>query len=460
MYWSASGWRNDPEAHVTPEDFSYAFEHGLLFEPRHLTHDEAVEEAIEARGSVTTRQVAMAFAYSLPTRRLDLRSALGSYAATIHLPSHTFTPWAGRGPTCETCGFYEHYDTDFNVLSFERFKFGGVRHHHIDYAAFDLTQLRLWFNAVEDVQTATLHQVLQRWGALPTSVRAKHAADSVRGLVPSNDAERRSLVEVVGIAGVLQPSTLGSMLDRYVPDIERNDALLTRSDWGYPVCRWAGQDGVNERAVAHWWGAQLARLDAAAPPPSQLQRPEASKAHARTQAIPRPKPAAGAEPRITYPFVPKSNAYLRPGQFWGIPLSDGRYACGRVLDIDRDAAYARRTSFLAGLMDWCGDDPPTAEAIVGTRILEQGDAHIKTILENGGQILGLRPLEADGLTPLLCLSAQYGGNLQLGLKVLRAATREEQERLAPLAGWGYKVISIAAEQHLVLRRPPQRQRLV
>jgi len=164
------------------------------------------------------------------------------------------------------------------------------------------------------------------------------------------------------------------------------------------------------------------------------------------------------ERRITYPFVPKSNALLVPGQFWGIPLSDGRYACGRVLDIDRDTAYGRRTSFLAGLMDWCGDDPPTAERIARTRILEQGDAHIKTILENGGQVLGYRPLEADGLTPLLCLSAQYGGDLQLGFKVLRAATREEQERLAPLAGWGCKVISIAAEQHFVLRRRPRPRR--
>ena len=325
MYWSASGWRNDPEAHVTPEDFSYAFEQGLLFEPRHLTHDEAVEEAIAAHASLTARQVAIAFAYSLPTRRLDLRSALGSYASTIHLRSHTFTPWAGRGPTCEICGFYRHYDADFNVLSFERFKFGGVRHHHIDYAAFDLTQLRLWFNDVEEIETRTLHQVLERWRALPTSARAKHAADSVRGLVPSNDAERRSLIEVVGIAGVLQPSSLGSMLEGYVPDVERNDALLTRSDWGYPVCRWTGHDGVNESAVAHWWGPELTRLDAAPPRPSPADRPETPKAHSRARAISRPKPAVKARPEITYPFVPKSND-TAPSRRTGSPR---RCACLR-----------------------------------------------------------------------------------------------------------------------------------
>ena len=34
-----------------------------------------------------------------------------------------------------------------------------------------------------------------------------------------------------------------------------------------------------------------------------------------------------------YPFEPKSNAHLLPGQFWGVPLSDGRWACGRVLAV-------------------------------------------------------------------------------------------------------------------------------
>jgi hypothetical protein len=32
-----------------------------------------------------------------------------------------------------------------------------------------------------------------------------------------------------------------------------------------------------------------------------------------------------------YPFVPRTNATLVPGQFWSIPLTDGRFACGRVL---------------------------------------------------------------------------------------------------------------------------------
>jgi hypothetical protein len=96
-----------------------------------------------------------------------------------------------------------------------------------------------------------------------------------------------------------------------------------------------------------------------------------------------------------YPFIPKSNAYLRAGQFWAIPLSDGRFACGRV--IIATSRIGPRVGFVAGLMDWVSREPPTAEAIAGRGVLDQGHAHIKTILHTGGAILGFRDLDEDGL---------------------------------------------------------------
>jgi len=98
-----------------------------------------------------------------------------------------------------------------------------------------------------------------------------------------------------------------------------------------------------------------------------------------------------------YPFVPKSNAKLWPGQFWAIPLSDGRFACGRVLAIDVNKAYGARSSFVAGLLDWVGREAPNAESIAGAPLLEVGNAHVRAIERSGGAVLGERPLEADGI---------------------------------------------------------------
>jgi hypothetical protein len=108
----------------------------------------------------------------------------------------------------------------------------------------------------------------------------------------------------------------------------------------------------------------------------------------------------------TYPFIPKSNAYLRAGQYWGIPLADGRFACGRVMV--PTTRIGARVGFVAGLMDWVSQEPPTATAIAGCGVLDQGHAHIKTILHTGSAVLGVRGLEQDGLVPEPDPDSTYG----------------------------------------------------
>ena len=48
-------------------------------------------------------------------------------------------------------------------------------------------------------------------------------------------------------------------------------------------------------------------------------------------------------------------------------------------------------------MDWVGDAPPTASALAGRGVLRQGHAHVKTIVNTGGEVLGCRDLDEDGL---------------------------------------------------------------
>jgi hypothetical protein len=101
---------------------------------------------------------------------------------------------------------------------------------------------------------------------------------------------------------------------------------------------------------------------------------------------------------IRYPFVPKTNAHLAAGQFWSIPLSDGRFACGRVLRVDREVkTYGARAMFVGALLDWVGTEPPTSDAIAGRSVLQVCRAYVRTISEPGGAVLGERPLELDGI---------------------------------------------------------------
>jgi hypothetical protein len=97
-----------------------------------------------------------------------------------------------------------------------------------------------------------------------------------------------------------------------------------------------------------------------------------------------------------YPFVPKSNRYLRAGQYWALPLRDGRFACGRVMAVPAFGPRDR-VGVVVGLMDWLGQGPPTSEQIVGRSVLEQAKSRFEAITNTGGEVLGMRLLDLDGL---------------------------------------------------------------
>jgi hypothetical protein len=98
-----------------------------------------------------------------------------------------------------------------------------------------------------------------------------------------------------------------------------------------------------------------------------------------------------------YPFEPRSNRYLRAGQFWAVPLDDGRFACGRVMAVPAFGA-GDRVGMVVGLMDWVGDQPPSGADLAGRTVFDQAKTRFDAIRNTGGVVLGHRPLEADGLT--------------------------------------------------------------
>jgi hypothetical protein len=159
-----------------------------------------------------------------------------------------------------------------------------------------------------------------------------------------------------------------------------------------------------------------------------------------------------------YPFVPKSTSYMMEGQFWDIPLSNGKYACGRVLQFDTSTGKKNSRTFLAGLMNWVGENLPTFDAIAGAKLLEQGAVHVRTIEFIGGAVRGLRQLELDNITPLLELSHMPLNDcwLMRGFDRLRLATLEERKSLYIHSTWGLGVIKILAETYFVQKRPPTR----
>ncbi|HQR90655.1 MAG TPA: hypothetical protein PLH31_15610 [Caulobacter sp.] len=228
-----------------------------MFSPTHLRHDEIVERLVALRKNITAQDVGNAFADSLVTRRLDLRSALGSFGAALNLPSHHFADSYGS-LRCRTCWAFESSAAeDLNVLNFERFKWGGVRHSDPLYALLDLTRFRT--SAPESSASeghALLRRLLEIAGNAPANTRPNDLVKLLKSLIPGNASQRRVAIQCLGYAGVLQSREHAGFFDTY--PIHRAHPPEGKNDWSYPISWWRGHDGVNVAAVRFYFPEVMA----------------------------------------------------------------------------------------------------------------------------------------------------------------------------------------------------------
>lgn len=247
-YWSSDGWRQPP-AQVPAENRARAESAGVMFaEDDRADHDGWVTRARNAADRADLYEVAQAFLASLTSRRLDLRSALSSLILARVLPDHPYTTNA-QSTACSICGLDPTSSTDLNVLSFERFKWGGVRKLDIRYVTFDLEQ----FEAAPKLKatqndTDLWRSMLQAIGRSDLTTTANTLTRALRP-IPGNLAERSSLVGTLGVCSVLQTTEHRGFVESWTDYSERNLPKRHFIDAPYPVCWWTARDGVNKEAL-------------------------------------------------------------------------------------------------------------------------------------------------------------------------------------------------------------------
>jgi hypothetical protein len=256
-YWTSAGWRSAADRTTDPSDLEYAKAAGYMFEPRAASHDEWVRLAIEVGRRVTLDEAASAFVASLGGRRLASRSALGSLATVRYLEPHSYRPWSA---VCAECGVSDGgRNVDLNVLSFERHKWGGVRHGDPIYAWFDLG---VSARSVRTEETARdidiLNGVLDAARQAPPDANARDLERTIASTLPSNRAERDILLGILALSGVLAPPDHPGLLSTWVPVTERQPPPRpAKNDWLYPVFWWRGSVRVNEETAREVFGGRI-----------------------------------------------------------------------------------------------------------------------------------------------------------------------------------------------------------
>lgn len=230
---------------------------GVMFEDIAMDHDSMVAALREQVQSVAPREVGAAFVASLSGRRLDWRSALGSYAYARLLPEHSFEPWRGTTGShrCGICGVGQAATSvGLNRWSAIRLSSGGWPHNSAEYAWFDLTQFRRYGASPPTQEDWEIFRAILRViREVPGGQRASHLEKALVKVFPSNQDERRTLIEILAIAGVIESPGFPGYFKSFVRDDFSNHVAVRHSDWVYPACRWKASGRVNELAVAFWF---------------------------------------------------------------------------------------------------------------------------------------------------------------------------------------------------------------
>lgn len=258
LYWNRGMWgRQEP----APEDFEQAKREGYLFDQTPVrTHDETLRDILCVLDKISPADVANAFAYSLSTRELQYRSALGSYYYALAIPDHSHK----ESETCYLCNWRQLSGTDqpeqetsgYNVFNFERYKWGGVRHTSPEYALFDLEQFLLLPKVTPAAEDwSILKSILHAMEELPANKKAGayRVLITKKKLLKSNQSEVEVLLDILGICGILSSPDAPCYCD-YFTDVWHRAPREHTNDYTYPVNWWRVSDGVNEERFQKVFG--------------------------------------------------------------------------------------------------------------------------------------------------------------------------------------------------------------
>ena len=119
--------------------------------------------------------------------------------------------------------------------------------HSIDYILFDIEQfLKLPKVIPSDYDREILKRILQCADKLEPSDKAGKLRDMIakEKIFKSNKNEISSILNILGICGVLSSDEFPCYEDKFVDEYYRSP-IEHKNDFDYPVNRWRASDGVN-----------------------------------------------------------------------------------------------------------------------------------------------------------------------------------------------------------------------
>lgn len=258
-------------------EIAHAKAKGFLFDyPKYESHTAALGRLSSILAQIEAKDVANAFLFSLSTRKLEYRSALGSYYYAKAIPEHDFMNshneiLARTATHCYLCGWnaWTSEPSEFNkrfgvnIYNFERYKYGGIRHAQLNYSLFDLEQfLGLPKVAPTDEDVRILADILSCVKLLDGSDKAGRLRDTIAKakIFKTNKDEISVLLGELGICGILAGHDAPPYDICFANEYER-DPVEYKNDFAYPLNRWHARDGINSEKLKEVFGNYFTMID-------------------------------------------------------------------------------------------------------------------------------------------------------------------------------------------------------
>lgn len=242
-------------------DIELAKSEGYMFDPpQPISHEETMARLASVLPRISRKAVADAFLYSLSTRRLEYRSALGSYYFAIAIPEHEFSPNGYN--ICTVCGFGNRnngYKCDGpNYVNYCRYKYGGVR-LALNKILFDLERFA---KLPEVTPTPEDYEILKKilgcakllTGGNDKSPKLVKAVVHEK-LFKTNKDEVDKLLNSLSICGIINNSEYPSFEEKFVGYEEMT--FLQYSEADYPLNMWRARDGINKERLKEVFGIEF-----------------------------------------------------------------------------------------------------------------------------------------------------------------------------------------------------------
>ena len=182
-----------------------------VFYPAYTSSHSALVSALKTTyASVKKKRVTNAFIYSISHRALYLRSILFSYGISRVFPVHKFEANKTKKNECRICGEpHNIINFDINLLSYERYNYGGINFINTLYVWFDLREfcfIKENFNiTTEDI--LLFKNIILSIEKLKAPIKFNDIVRNISKLFECSRMECQRLISNLAMIGILNDNT-------------------------------------------------------------------------------------------------------------------------------------------------------------------------------------------------------------------------------------------------------------